>query len=223
LYLQLTHLTIKHIFLALTSPGNITYIDMEGSKKNLADFYIGLMLAISSSAFIGSSFILKKKGLLKINLRAGDGGYGYLKEWMWWAGLILMAVGELCNFTAYAFAPATLVTPLGALSVLVSAALASHLLHEYLNVLGKLGCLIALLGSTVLVLHAPREQELHTLHELQTKLMEPGFIIYTVFILVVVIVLIWFVSPRYGTKNPLIYVTITGTIGSLSVMGCKVS
>ena len=42
--------------------------------------------------FIGSSFILKKKGLLRLNLvggiRAGAGGHGYLKEWMWWAGMI---------------------------------------------------------------------------------------------------------------------------------------
>ena len=35
------------------------------------DFYIGLALAISSSLFIGSSFIVKKKGLLKLNVRAG--------------------------------------------------------------------------------------------------------------------------------------------------------
>lgn len=55
---------------------------------------------------------------------------------MWWAGLItskpmigsrpvfslslsLVGVGEAANFTAYGFAPAILVTPLGALSVLV--------------------------------------------------------------------------------------------------------
>jgi ApbE superfamily uncharacterized protein (UPF0280 family) len=30
------------------------------------DFYIGLTLALLSSFFIGSSFILKKKGLLKL-------------------------------------------------------------------------------------------------------------------------------------------------------------
>lgn len=32
---------------------------------------------------------------------------------------ILVGTGEAANFAAYAFAPATLVTPLGALSVLV--------------------------------------------------------------------------------------------------------
>ena len=45
---------------------------------------------------------------------------GYLKEPMWWIGMVLLAAGETANFIAYAFAPASLVTPLGALSVIVS-------------------------------------------------------------------------------------------------------
>lgn len=59
---------------------------------NQTEFYIGLGLAISSSFFIGSSFIIKKKALIHLNrsgsLRASAGGFGYLKQWMWWAGLI---------------------------------------------------------------------------------------------------------------------------------------
>jgi hypothetical protein len=49
----------------------------------------------------------------------GSGGYGYLREFQWWVGLVTMGLGELCNFAAYGFAPASVVTPLGALSVLV--------------------------------------------------------------------------------------------------------
>ena len=56
------------------------------------EFYIGLGLAISSSLFIGSSFIIKKKALIRLNrvggLRASAGGFGYLREWIWWTGLI---------------------------------------------------------------------------------------------------------------------------------------
>lgn len=42
-----------------------------------------------------------------------------MREPIWWAGLLSMVVGELANFAAYAFAPAVLVTPLGALSIIV--------------------------------------------------------------------------------------------------------
>ena len=44
---------------------------------------------------------------------------------------------------------------------------------------------------------------------------------YALFVVVLVLVLIFYYSPRYGQTNPLIYITITGSIGSLSVMGCK--
>ena len=42
--------------------------------------------------FLGSSFIIKKKALIKINnlghLRASSGGHGYLKQWIWWTGFL---------------------------------------------------------------------------------------------------------------------------------------
>ncbi|XP_008581837.1 PREDICTED: magnesium transporter NIPA2 isoform X2 [Galeopterus variegatus] len=142
------------------------------------DFYIGLGLAMSSSIFIGGSFILKKKGLLRLarkgSMRAGQGGHAYLKEWLWWAGLLSMGAGEVANFAAYAFAPATLVTPLGALSVLVSAILSSYFLNERLNLHGKIGCLLSILGSTVMVIHAPKEEEIETLNEMSHKLGDPA-------------------------------------------------
>ncbi len=47
------------------------------------------------------------------------GGFSYLREPTWWLGMISMIVGEAANFAAYAFAPAILVTPLGALSIIV--------------------------------------------------------------------------------------------------------
>uniref|UniRef100_A0A0E0CKU9 Probable magnesium transporter n=1 Tax=Oryza meridionalis TaxID=40149 RepID=A0A0E0CKU9_9ORYZ len=72
----------------------------------------GLTLAISSSAFIGSSFVIKKIGLKK----AGDSGVLEVSHTcMSHYGVIL---GEVANFAAYAFAPAVLVTPLGALSII---------------------------------------------------------------------------------------------------------
>ncbi|KAG5577602.1 hypothetical protein H5410_057736 [Solanum commersonii] len=89
------------------------------SKDNMT----GIILALLSSVFIGTSFIIKKKGLRRAavvsGVRAGVGGYSYLLEPLWWIGMITMIVGEIANFVAYAFAPAVLVTPLGALSIIV--------------------------------------------------------------------------------------------------------
>lgn len=43
----------------------------------------------------------------------------FMKNRVWWSGMVVMVCGELSNFAAYAYAPAILVTPLGALSVLI--------------------------------------------------------------------------------------------------------
>lgn len=48
---------------------------------------------------------------------------------------------SVANFAAYTFAPAILVTPLGAMSVIVGAILASIFLDEKLGRLGVCGCL----------------------------------------------------------------------------------
>ncbi|KAJ3350194.1 hypothetical protein HDU83_009865 [Entophlyctis luteolus] len=52
---------------------------------------VGVVLAVCSGVFIGSSFILKKKGLLMSEKTHGEIGQGhsYLKSGFWWAGLIL--------------------------------------------------------------------------------------------------------------------------------------
>ena len=48
-----------------------------------------------------------------------------------------------------------------------------------------------------------------------------GFMSYAVMVILSATFLIFYCAPRWGLTNPLIYITITGTIGSLTVMGCK--
>ncbi|CAK6978482.1 magnesium transporter NIPA4 [Scomber scombrus] len=187
--------------------------------------WLGLTLALLSAFLIGGSVILKKKALLRLavsgNTRAGDGGHGYLKDWLWWGGLLTMGAGEVCNFAAYMFAPATLVTPLGALSVLISAVLSSYLLGEVLNVVGKLGCLLCVLGSILLVIHAPQEQEVTSLQDMTNKLLEPGFLVYMSAVLVLCVVLVVYFSPRVGSSNILVYISICSLLGAFTVSSVK--
>ncbi|XP_035717130.1 magnesium transporter NIPA2-like isoform X1 [Vespa mandarinia] len=195
------------------------------TSDNNTDFYIGLGLAISSSVFIGASFIIKKIALIRLQryggLRASCGGFGYLKEWIWWAGLISMGVGEAANFTAYAFAPASLITPLGALSVLVSTILASKYLNEKLNLLGKIGCFLCILGSTIIILHSPKEEEVNSLDDLLEKIKAPGFISYVLIVILCTLVIIFYFGPVYGKQNVIVYIFLCSSVGSLTVMSCK--
>ncbi|KAF5745051.1 Non-imprinted in Prader-Willi/Angelman syndrome region protein isoform 3 [Tripterygium wilfordii] len=185
---------------------------------------IGFILAVVSSAFIGSSFIIKKKGLKKASAsgpRASVGGYGYLLEPLWWVGMVTMIVGEIANFVAYVYAPAVLVTPLGALSIIVSAVLAHFLLKEKLQKMGILGCLLCIVGSTMIVLHAPEEKTINSVTEIWGLAIQPAFLLYTASVVAVALVLILYCGPNYGQTNIMVYIGICSIIGSLTVMSVK--
>ncbi|XP_022762787.1 probable magnesium transporter NIPA3 isoform X3 [Durio zibethinus] len=215
------------------------------SEGMSSDNVKGLVLALSSSLFIGASFIVKKKGLKKAGasgIRAGVGGYSYLLEPLWWAGMITMVVGEIANFAAYAFAPAILVTPLGALSIIIrhgnislrlrfgilllianyhfscSAALAHIILRERLHTFGILGCVLCVVGSTTIVLHAPPERQIESVTEVWDLATEPGFLFYTALVLTAVFILIFHFVPLYGQTHIMVYIGVCSLVGSISAL-----
>ncbi|GAV82545.1 Mg_trans_NIPA domain-containing protein, partial [Cephalotus follicularis] len=155
-------------------------------------------------------------------------GYSYLYEPWWWTGVItnnsfvfIVIGGEIANFAAYAYAPAILVTPLGALSIIFSAVLAHFILKEKLHIFGILGCVLCVVGSTTIVLHAPQEKIIESVKEVWHLAMEPGFLIYTCAIVVLVAVLIFYFVPRYGKTHMMVYIGICSLMGSLTV--CSLS
>uniref|UniRef100_A0A3B5LDH3 Uncharacterized protein n=1 Tax=Xiphophorus couchianus TaxID=32473 RepID=A0A3B5LDH3_9TELE len=175
------------------------------------NMWLGLAVALLSSFLIGGSVILKKK-------LTGD----HLScERVCVCDVSVVGTGEVCNFAAYMFAPATLVTPLGALSVLISAVLSSHLLGEQLNVVGKFGCLLCVLGSILLVIHAPQEREVTSIQDMTNKLLEPGFLVYVVALLVLCAVLVLYFCPRSGRSNILIYIGICSLLGAFTISSVK--
>ena len=196
-------------------PGGSTMVD---------DNMIGFLLASSSSAFIGSSFVVKKKGLRRAGSsgrRAGQGGYGYLREPLWWIGMISMIAGEAANFAAYAFAPPVLVTPLGALSIVFSAVLAHRYLNEKLNVFGIVGCIQCVVGSITITLHAPDERALGSVNELFLLATQPDFAAYAIAAVSIALFLIFRIEPKYGHTHIFVSIGICSLFGSLSVMSCK--
>ncbi|RDY07437.1 putative magnesium transporter NIPA6 [Mucuna pruriens] len=158
----------------------------------------GLVLAMGSSAFIGSSFILKKKGLKRAaarGTRAGVGGYTYLLEPLWWAGMVTIYVA--------------------------SAVLSHFLLKERLPKMGVLGCVSCIVGSVVIVIHAPQEQNLDSVQEVWDLATQPAFLISVMATVSVVLALILHFEPRYGQTNMLVYLGICSLVGSLTVVSIK--
>ncbi|KAI8819830.1 magnesium transporter [Fimicolochytrium jonesii] len=190
----------------------------------LENKYVGLILALSSSFLIGTSFIITKLGLLDAARTHGGSageGYSYLQNHKWWAGMITMVLGEIANFLAYAYAPAILVTPLGAGSVVISAILASFFLNEELGMEGKIGAALCIIGSVVIILHAPAEPDVVTTDQILEYALRPGFVIYMLLVAATSLTLIYKIAPIYGKRSMIVYIAICSLVGSVSVMAVK--
>ena len=55
-----------------------------------------------------------------------------------------------------------------------SAVLGAYFLNEELGTLGKLGCAICLIGSVIIVLHAPPDGNIETVDEILNYAIQPG-------------------------------------------------
>lgn len=185
---------------------------------------IGISLAVGSGFFIGTSFVLKKVGLLKANEKyqqAAGEGYGYLKNAFWWGGMSLMILGEILNFVAYAFTDAILVTSLGAISVVIATVLSAFFLKERLSLIGKVACFLCIVGAVIIVLNAPTESSVANIQEMQHYVIAPGFLSYAGVIILASIFLAFWAGPRYGKKNMFTYISICSWVGGLSVVATQ--
>lgn len=202
------------------SPAGFTGFTTMGTQK-----LIGLTLAIGSSLAIGTSFIITKRGLMDAAERGGlsnaSDAHAYLQNPIWWAGMVTMIVGEVANFAAYTFAPPILVTPLGALSVLIGAILASFILKEELGRLGRVGCTLCLVGTVIIVVNAPEDKDVQTVDEILNYALQTPFLIYCLFTFGYCTWMIWRIVPKYGKRSPLVYLSICSLAGSISVMSVK--
>ncbi|CAE6449023.1 unnamed protein product [Rhizoctonia solani] len=178
---------------------------------------VGIILAVVSGLLIGASFVFKKKGLIQSQQghEAGE-GVAYLKSGLWWTGMIMMILGEICNFAAYAFVEAIVVTPLGALSVVICAILSSFFLNEKLTFFGWVGCFLCIVGSVIIALNGPKENTIGQIREFEKLFVSVGFLVYGGVIIAASIVIIFFVAPKYGKKNMIWYILVCSLIGGLS-------
>ncbi|MCL4145266.1 UNVERIFIED_CONTAM: hypothetical protein GTU68_031961 [Idotea baltica] len=59
------------------------------------------------------------------------------------------------------------------------------------------------------------------MEDLALKLSQPEFVLYVLIVVTFALILILHFSPRYGSRNVVIYIAICSLIGGFSVLGCK--
>ncbi|KAJ3279865.1 hypothetical protein HDU79_000222 [Rhizoclosmatium sp. JEL0117] len=185
---------------------------------------VGITLAVLSGLFLGTSVVLRKRGLIDVASAGHDviqGSTAYLKNAFWWSGMILQALGEICNFGAYAFCPTILVTPLGTFSIVFNATLSHYMLHEVLTFVGKIGCLLCVLGVVMIVIHAPTDQQTNNIPDLMQNVINPMFLSYSAFIVALILWLKLYAESKYAKKSPFVYIAMSSCGGSYLVLSAQ--
>lgn len=80
----------------------------------VARIFLSLLNVINASRLF-PVFLWQKYAHVR---QAQRGSKPYYTSVIWWCGVLLMGIGELGNFAAYGFAPASLIAPLGCVSVI---------------------------------------------------------------------------------------------------------
>lgn len=99
--------------------------------------------------------------------------------------------------------------------------LGAYFLEERLGLLGKIGCSTCLLGAIIIVLHAPPDKPVETIDEVLDYAIQPLFLFYCAAVTIFAIIMIYRIAPVHGRKNPLVYISICSTVGSVSIMAVK--
>ncbi|CDO74283.1 hypothetical protein BN946_scf184663.g4 [Trametes cinnabarina] len=145
----------------------------------------------------------------------------YLKSKLWWLGFLLMNIGEVGNFISYAFAPASVVAPLGTFALIANCIFAPLMLGERFRKRDFLGIIIAIIGAITVVLSAnPSETRLDPKHLIEAITHRP-FQIYALVYMVGIFSLAYLSEGPPGRRWVYIDVGICALFGGFTVLSTK--
>lgn len=147
---------------------------------------------------------------------------GYLQSRLWWLGFALMCLGEAGNFVSYGFAPASLIAPLGAVSLLSNVVIAPVVLHETVQASDVLGIALAIVGAVAVVSCAgPSSSPPWSPAQLGAAMARPTFVTYSALMLCLACVLMYVCSTPWGQRSVLAHVGVCAVFGGFTVLATK--
>ena len=136
----------------------------------------------------------------------------YLRSPYWWAGIIVMVIGEAGNFLAYGFAPASIVSPLGVVALVSNCIIAPYLLKERFRQRDFWGVAVAIAGAVVVVLSAKNSETKMGPKDIWSSITRWEFELY-LGITAAIIIALMSASGRYGEKTIFIDLGLVGLWG----------
>ncbi|WFD18240.1 hypothetical protein MCAP1_000439 [Malassezia caprae] len=194
-------------------------------------WWIGIVVTLASNVLISLALNCQKLAHMRLDAATSENERtplvpsarpSYLRSRLWWLGFTLMALGEAGNFLAYGFAPASLVSPLGAVSLLSNVVIAPTLLHEPLIALDLVGLVCAVVGALAVVCSVgPSGSKPLDPMALRAALVRPVFVAYGCAALALGLALMLVCSSPYGHRSLLAHVGVCGVFGGFTVLATK--
>jgi drug/metabolite transporter (DMT)-like permease len=199
-------------------PGVLEAIDKDFNAIHLdPDESIGLGLTM---ALCGNLITTLGLNVQRYAHTKAEPGAAYTDSRLWWVGVSLMVLGEAGNFMAYGFAPATLVAPMGAVSVVANAAIASLLLAEEFRRRDLSGSLLIIIGGIGLVYFSPHEEKQLNSATLMAYIFSDIFFMYSG-VLMLMLVLFLSMHKRWAREWVVVDLSLCAILGSWTVMCTK--
>jgi magnesium transporter len=144
----------------------------------------------------------------------------YSRRPLWWFGLFLMIFGEVGNFTAYGFAPASMVAPLGTVAVVSNVFIAITFLKEKLRNVDILGTCSALVGAILIISFSRKGEGILNGDQLTRQLLTLPFLLYgTVEGLLLLTLLI--AHHGFHNNSVVVLLLISAVIASFTIISAK--
>ncbi|KAK3333397.1 magnesium transporter NIPA-domain-containing protein [Cercophora scortea] len=124
------------------------------------------------------------------------------------------------NFLAYGFAPASIVSPLGVVALVSNCIIAPIFFKEVFRRRDFIGVVIAVTGAVTVVLSAKGEETKLGPHEVWDAITTIEFEIYMGVSVALIVLLMW-LSPRYGNRTILIDLGLVGLFGGYTALSTK--
>lgn len=145
----------------------------------------------------------------------------YLKSKLWWLGFLLMNVGEVGNFISYAFAPASVVAPLGTFALIANCFFAPIMLKERFRKRDLAGVSLAVIGAVTVVLASNSSDTQLDYDSLLKAIKQIPFIVFSGIYVVAAIILATLSRSDMGRRWVFIDVGLCAIFGGFTVLSTK--
>ena len=200
---------------------NATGLLDDADEKPAHTYAIGVVLSILADIIIAIGLTIEKRAHMDAQAQGKADGVGTTGFYI---GIILKnVVGEIGNLLAYAFAPASVVAPVGTVSVVANEILAVRFLGEPCRRRDWIALVLVIVGIVLIVVSVPEADVQLNVHELLSTdfYFAPRAYFYCLAIIPLIGIFVAILQPLYALKYIWVWLFLCSLISSITVIAAR--